>query len=229
MDTYVTDKDGTGIVHQAPGFGEDDHRVAIAYEIINVDEMPPCPIDDAGRFTSEVPDFVGQYVKVRISRDDFGFGLTLSLGRRQGDYESPQSKGPACETRSRKAFISILLEVRMTLWKADFFALLTAVIHRSNTPIIYRAFPVWNVKVAQIVDDLVKNNSETRWCVTLKPQMVLNLFILLSGCRKTLVKTVSEIGWQMHATGLYPGIVIGVPPSPCGFLATRKKYCTTHP
>ena len=138
--------------------------------------MPPCPIDDAGRFTSEVPDFVGQYVKVRISRDDFGFGLTLSLGRRQGDYESPQSKGPACETRSRKAFISILLEVRMTTWMADFFALLTAVIHRSNTPIIYRAFPVWNVKVAQIVDDLVKNNSETRWCVTLKPQMVLNLF-----------------------------------------------------
>ena len=172
----MTDKDGTGIVHQAPGFGEDDHRVAIAYEIINVDEMPPCPIDDAGRFTNEVPDFVGQYVKVRISRDDFGFGLTLSLGRRQGDYESPQSKGPACETRSRKAFISILLEVRMTPWMADFFALLTAVIHRSNTPIIYRAFPVWNVKVAQIVDDLVKNNSETRWCVTLKPQMVLNLF-----------------------------------------------------
>jgi isoleucyl-tRNA synthetase len=69
VDTYVTDKDGTGIVHQAPGFGEDDHRIALAYEVINADEMPPCPIDDAGRFTSEVPDFVGQYVKVSMSRD----------------------------------------------------------------------------------------------------------------------------------------------------------------
>lgn len=36
---------------------------------------------------------------------------------------------------------------------------------RSNTPIIYRAFPVWNVRVSHIVDDLVKNNSETRWFV----------------------------------------------------------------
>ena len=69
MDTYVTDKDGTGIVHQAPGFGEDDHRIALAYEVISEDQMPPCPIDDAGRFTSEVPDFAGQYVKVSLLCD----------------------------------------------------------------------------------------------------------------------------------------------------------------
>ena len=31
--------------------------------IVRADEMPPCPIDDAGRFTKEVPDFVGQHVK----------------------------------------------------------------------------------------------------------------------------------------------------------------------
>ena len=69
VDTYVTDKDGTGIVHQAPGFGEDDHRIALAYEIIGEDEMPPCPIDDAGKFTSEVSDFAGQYVKVNLLYD----------------------------------------------------------------------------------------------------------------------------------------------------------------
>jgi isoleucyl-tRNA synthetase len=69
VDTYVTDKDGTGIVHQAPGFGEDDHRVALAYEVVDADEMPPCPIDDAGRFTNEVPDFAGRFVKVRMCCD----------------------------------------------------------------------------------------------------------------------------------------------------------------
>lgn len=69
----MTDKDGTGIVHQAPAFGEDDHRIALAYEVINADEMPPCPVDDAGRFTSEVPEFFGQYVKVKMSRDHFGY------------------------------------------------------------------------------------------------------------------------------------------------------------
>ncbi|CAK5265789.1 unnamed protein product [Mycena citricolor] len=67
VDTYVTDSDGTGIVHQAPAFGEDDYRIALANGIISEDDMPPCPIDDAGRFTSEIPDFEGLNVKAADS------------------------------------------------------------------------------------------------------------------------------------------------------------------
>lgn len=67
VDTYVTEADGTGIVHQAPAFGEDDHRICLENGVLRPDEMPPCPIDDSGRFTDEVPDFAGQYVKVRDS------------------------------------------------------------------------------------------------------------------------------------------------------------------
>jgi isoleucyl-tRNA synthetase len=63
-DTYVTAADGTGIVHQAPAFGEDDHRVCVAHGVIRNEDQPPCPLDDAGRFTSQVPDFEGQNVKV---------------------------------------------------------------------------------------------------------------------------------------------------------------------
>jgi isoleucyl-tRNA synthetase len=63
-DTYVTDEDGTGIVHQAPAFGEDDYRVSCRYGIITDDRPPPCPIDESGIYTSEVSDYVGQYVKV---------------------------------------------------------------------------------------------------------------------------------------------------------------------
>ena len=62
-DEYVTSADGTGIVHQAPAFGEEDHRIAVANGIITPEVLPPCPIDDAGRFTKEVVDFQGQYVK----------------------------------------------------------------------------------------------------------------------------------------------------------------------
>jgi isoleucyl-tRNA synthetase len=64
VDAYVTDADGTGIVHQAPAFGDDDHRVLLAHGVMSAEEMPPCPIDDGGRFTSEVSDFAGQHVKV---------------------------------------------------------------------------------------------------------------------------------------------------------------------
>ena len=66
VDTYVTDADGTGIVHQAPAFGEDDHRIAIAHGVLAPEDMPPCPIDDRGHFTLEVPDFVGLHVKVKL-------------------------------------------------------------------------------------------------------------------------------------------------------------------
>ena len=34
---------------------------------------------------------------------------------------------------------------------------------RSGTPLIYRAIPAWFVRVQPIVDQLVANNSETRW------------------------------------------------------------------
>ena len=57
VDGFVTDDDGTGIVHMAPGFGEDDQRVCEAAGIVLV-----CPVDDAGRFTAEVADYAGTNV-----------------------------------------------------------------------------------------------------------------------------------------------------------------------
>jgi isoleucyl-tRNA synthetase len=54
VDTYVTTSDGTGIVHQAPAYGEDDFRVCRAAGIDFVD-----PIDDEGRFKSSIPEYVG--------------------------------------------------------------------------------------------------------------------------------------------------------------------------
>ncbi|KAH7903514.1 tRNA synthetases class I-domain-containing protein [Hygrophoropsis aurantiaca] len=62
-DTYVTATDGTGIVQQAPAFGEDDHRIAVANGIVGETEMPPCPLDDSGKFTKPVTDFEGMYIK----------------------------------------------------------------------------------------------------------------------------------------------------------------------
>jgi isoleucyl-tRNA synthetase len=62
-DAYVTAEAGTGIVHNAPGFGEDDYRVCLAFGIISKDEEVVCPIDSSGRFLDSVTDFAGMYVK----------------------------------------------------------------------------------------------------------------------------------------------------------------------
>lgn len=58
-DGYVTTTDGTGIVHIAPAFGEDDNRVMKEAGIGAIE----CPVDDAGKFTAEVRDFAGVHVK----------------------------------------------------------------------------------------------------------------------------------------------------------------------
>ncbi|KAJ3660680.1 hypothetical protein Zmor_005119, partial [Zophobas morio] len=62
-DDYVTDQSGTGIVHLAPYFGEDDHRVCLAAGIITKDQEPVCPIDSSGRFIQPAVDFEGLFVK----------------------------------------------------------------------------------------------------------------------------------------------------------------------
>ena len=58
-DDYVTTDSGTGLVHQAPAFGEEDYRVLNESGI----EAFVCPVGLDGRFTSEVTDLEGQHVK----------------------------------------------------------------------------------------------------------------------------------------------------------------------
>ncbi|MGK0209065.1 MAG: isoleucyl-tRNA synthetase [Patescibacteria group bacterium] len=54
---FVTAQDGTGIVHIAPAFGEEDYAVARKYQIKMVQ-----PVDDKGKFTQEVTQYAGQFV-----------------------------------------------------------------------------------------------------------------------------------------------------------------------
>ncbi|MDX1891025.1 isoleucine--tRNA ligase [Mycolicibacterium sp. 050158] len=54
---FVTTEDGTGIVHMAPAYGEDDKATADAANIVAV-----TPVDSKGRFDVTVPDYSGQHV-----------------------------------------------------------------------------------------------------------------------------------------------------------------------
>ncbi|MEL7208708.1 MAG: class I tRNA ligase family protein, partial [Actinomycetota bacterium] len=78
---WVDTAEGTGIVHLAPGFGEDDQQLCEAHGIPLV-----VPVDDAGEFTAAVPDWAGVNVFdanpliIRRLKDD---GLLV----RQDSYE----------------------------------------------------------------------------------------------------------------------------------------------
>ncbi|MBL8975349.1 MAG: isoleucine--tRNA ligase, partial [Myxococcales bacterium] len=56
--SYVTTDSGTGIVHQAPAFGEDDYQVG------QVEGLPlVCPVNLSGIFDDRVGEFAGMFVK----------------------------------------------------------------------------------------------------------------------------------------------------------------------
>ena len=54
---FVTTDDGTGIVHMAPAYGEDDKATT---DIVGI--APVTPVDARGRFDASVPDYHGQQV-----------------------------------------------------------------------------------------------------------------------------------------------------------------------
>jgi len=53
LDEYVTLEQGTGLVHIAPGHGEEDYQVGLKYKLPIV-----MPVDSRGHFDNTVPDFI---------------------------------------------------------------------------------------------------------------------------------------------------------------------------
>ena len=82
-DTYVTMSDGTGIVHIAPAFGEDDAKVGREYDLPFVQF-----VDGRGNMTEETP-YAGKFVKDAdpdILRDLDAEGKLFSAPKFEHDY-----------------------------------------------------------------------------------------------------------------------------------------------
>ena len=81
---YVTLDTGTGLVHTAPGHGEDDFRTG------KVEGIPIIsPVDDGGRYTAEVADLAGVRVfdaNPRVTEALQNAGALLGAGTGEHDY-----------------------------------------------------------------------------------------------------------------------------------------------
>ena len=96
---FVTIDSGTGVVHQAPAFGEVDYEVLIAEQERFVEGEGPeliCAVGPDGKFTAEAPDYEGRWVK-EADKD-----ITREL----------RGRGSAVSTRSSTCTISVLLAGR---------------------------------------------------------------------------------------------------------------------
>ncbi|KAK6914590.1 Methionyl/Valyl/Leucyl/Isoleucyl-tRNA synthetase, anticodon-binding, partial [Dillenia turbinata] len=140
-DNYVTDDSGTGIVHCAPAFGEDDYRVCLENQIINKGEDLIVAVDDDGYFTEKISDFKGCYIK------DADGKIIKALKNYGGDG----------------AVFSSVLEKKRLVKPAGHFTHSYPFCPRSDTPLIYRAVPSWFVAVERIKEQLLENNKQTYW------------------------------------------------------------------
>ena len=84
---FVDTAEGTGVVHAAPGFGEDDQRTAESHGVPVV-----VPVDDQGRFTDEVGDWAG----VNVFEANSGIIARLKEERRVLRHATYEHNYPHC-------------------------------------------------------------------------------------------------------------------------------------
>ncbi|MEE6272748.1 isoleucine--tRNA ligase [Georgenia wangjunii] len=131
---YVSVDDGTGLVHQAPAFGEEDMAVSAAAGIGTV-----VPVDAAGRFTSEVPEYAGQQV--------FEANRAIIADLKAGS--GPLARVPEA-SRARLVRQETYDHSYPHCW-------------RCRTPLIYKAVTSWFVRVTEFRRRMVELNGDITW------------------------------------------------------------------
>ena len=132
-DAFVTTEDGTGIVHLAPAFGEDDYRVAGAARETAFDPTDPStlynPVKPDGTYDQRVIGYEGRFVKDPALTDE----LIADLGERGLLFreQAYEHSYPHC-------------------W-------------RCGTPLLYYAKSSWYIATSQLREELLAANETVNW------------------------------------------------------------------
>jgi isoleucyl-tRNA synthetase len=137
-DEFVTTEDGTGIVHLAPAFGEDDYRVAAASPLVPFDPTRADTLYNPVR-----PD--GTYDARVHSRDG-------------GSYEDRFVKDPALT-----AELIDDLRARGLLLRVEDYEHSYPHCWRCGTPLLYYAKPSWYIATSRLRDELLAGNETVNW------------------------------------------------------------------
>ena len=139
---YVTDTDGTGIVHIAPSFGVDDRRVTKENNIIEITvkrngkDVPI--VNEEGKYVDEITKWKGVYVRKEYYKEgdnivDVNVEIIKDLKERKLCFntEKHEHSYPHC-------------------WRTD-------------KPLIYYPLKTWFIKTTAIKDKLVEFNNKINW------------------------------------------------------------------
>ena len=143
---FVTTEDGTGIVHTAPTFGQDDAMVAKQAK----PEVPPLLVKDndgnlvplvdlQGRFRPEMGEYAGKYVKNEYYNDG----------------EAPE--------RSVDVEIAIKLKEENKAFKVEKYKHSYPNCWRTDKPILYYPLDSWFIKVTDVKNRMFELNETINW------------------------------------------------------------------
>ncbi len=130
---FVSSEDGTGIVHIAPAYGEDDYALSLEHDVDFVD----C-LDENGYYLPEMAE------KLR------------ALGVRDTDENG-------IEAWAGNKFIAKILEEKGIIWKIEYIKHEYPFNPRSKQRIMYRAFPSWFFDVQGSKDLMIEQNENVNW------------------------------------------------------------------
>lgn len=131
---FVTTEDGTGVVHLAPAFGEDDMLACDAAGI-----TPVVPVDSKGRFTAQVTDYAG---------------VQVFEGNKQVIADLKAGTGPLARVDAAHRAVVVRHETYEHSYPHCW---------RCRNPLIYKAVSSWFVRVTQFRDRMVELNEDIAW------------------------------------------------------------------
>jgi isoleucyl-tRNA synthetase len=130
--SFVTTTDGTGVVHIAPAFGEDDYTLSLEENLPFIQH-----VDTSGKFKKEVTDFIGISVKPKSDTEKERMSADIAILKYLQDHDSFFAKEKITHSYPH-------------CWRCD-------------TPLLNYATSSWFVKVTDIKDTLVNENSSVNW------------------------------------------------------------------
>ena len=130
---YVSDEDGTGIVHIAPAYGEVDYDLALAYEVDFVDLL-----DEQGYYVESAEKWL------------------MDLGVRKTDENG-------IELWAANKIIAKMLLEKGIVYRIKYIKHEYPFNPRSKQRIIYRAFPSWFFNVTDSKTMLIEENEKINW------------------------------------------------------------------
>ena len=130
---FVSDTEGTGIVHIAPAYGEDDYALAQGHQVGFADVL-----DENGYY---LPEMAEQLHQLGV-RDTDEHGIEVWAGNK---------------------FIAKCLEEAGVVWKIEYIQHEYPFNPRSKQRIIYRAFPSWFFDVQGSKPLMLEENEKINW------------------------------------------------------------------